>query len=100
MNVIKAAARCHVQNLIVFVQNIHAELCFKMDEVGLEEWAGRKPKKIFVPTVRAEETVHSVMKCRGQRLNAIVAISMAGDVLAPLLVIRRGIVESTIWKGG
>jgi hypothetical protein len=99
MNVIKATARRHVQNLITFVQNIHAELCFKIDEVGSEEWADRKPKKIFVPTFRAEETVHSAVKRGEQRLNAIVTISMAGDVLAPLLVIHRGIIERAICDG-
>jgi hypothetical protein len=66
MNVTKAAARQQVQNPIDFVQNIHMELIFNMDEVGSEEWADRKPKNIFAPTARAEETVYYAVK-RGGR---------------------------------
>jgi hypothetical protein len=58
MNVTKAAVRRHVQNLTDLVQNIHTELFFNIDEVGSEEWTDRKPNKVFLPTVRAEETVH------------------------------------------
>jgi hypothetical protein len=65
MNIIVAAARRHIQNMIDFVQNIHTELIFNMDEVGSEEWADRKPKKVFVPIVLAQETLHYAVKRGG-----------------------------------
>jgi hypothetical protein len=53
----------------------------------------RKPKKVFAPTVRAEKTVHCPVKRGGRRVNAIVTISMAGDVFTPLLVIHRRTID-------
>jgi hypothetical protein len=67
-----------------------------MDEVGREEWADRKSKKIFVPTVRAEETVHYAVKRGGRRVTTIVTISMSDDVLTSLLVIHRCTIDYAI----
>jgi hypothetical protein len=100
MNVTKAVARKHVQKLVDFVQNIHTELVFNLDEVGSEEWADRKPKKVFAPTVRAEKTVHHPVNRGGRRVSAIVTISMAGDVLTPLLIIHRRTIDDAVWEDG
>jgi hypothetical protein len=100
INVTKVAARRRVQNLIEFVRNIHMALIFNIDEVESEEWAERKPKKVFVPAVRAEETVHHALKRGRRRVTAIVTISIAGDVLTPLLVIHRHIIDHPLWQKG
>jgi hypothetical protein len=100
MNVAKTAAQRHVKNLIDFVQNIHTEFVFKMDEVGSEEWADAKPKKAFVPTFRAEETIRCDVKRGGRRVTVIVTISMAGEVLTPLLVIHRRTIDHEVWEKG
>jgi hypothetical protein len=77
--------------VIDFVQDIHTELIFNMDEIGWEEWADRKLKKVFIPTVRPEKTVHHAVKRGGRRGTAIVTISMAGNGLTQVVVIDRAL---------
>jgi hypothetical protein len=93
MNVTKAAARGHMQNLIEFVYNIHTEFIFNMDEIGSEERTDRKPKKVFIPAVWAQETIDYTVKRGGRPVTAMITILMIGDVLSPLLVIHRRTID-------
>jgi hypothetical protein len=49
MTIAKEIARTHVANLVNDVQDILTELVFNLDEVGSQEWADRKPRKIIIP---------------------------------------------------
>jgi hypothetical protein len=41
-----------------YVHGMKAKLVFSLNEVGISEWEDRKPKKVVVPKIIAEETVH------------------------------------------
>jgi hypothetical protein len=49
MTITKEIARTLVANLVNSVQDIPTDLIFNVDEVGSQEWADRKPRRVIIP---------------------------------------------------
>jgi hypothetical protein len=49
MTVTQEIARTHIANLVNDVHDIPTELVFNIDEVGSQEWADRKPRRVVIP---------------------------------------------------
>ena len=83
------SAEEHVQNLKKYVNGIPTELIFNIDEVGCQKWADRKKKKVIVSQRIPTKKVFYSVKRSEKRLTVVSAISMAGDVLVPLVISQR-----------
>jgi hypothetical protein len=100
MRVTKETARTHVRNLEQWVQGVPTELILNLDEVGVQEWADRKPRKVIIPHQAQAHRIEYIASRREKRISCITTISMAGDVLMPLLVIHRKTIDDAVWEEG
>jgi hypothetical protein len=100
MNVTTEIARTHIMNMENHVNDVLTELIFNIDEVGSQEWADRKLRKVIIPRqLRSVRIEYSVPKSQ-KRMNCIAVISMAGDIPMPLPVIHRKSIDCAIWEEG
>jgi hypothetical protein len=100
MNVTKEIARRHIRNLQQYVQDTPTELILNVDEVGSQEWADRKKREVIIPhQVRLGRVEYAVSR-KEKRMSCITTISMAGDVLMPLLVTHRRTIDAAVWEEG
>jgi hypothetical protein len=100
MTVTKEIARTHVANLVNYVQDTPTELVFNIDEVGSQEWADRKPRRVIVPHQERRQRIQYSVPRSQKRISCIAGISMAGDTLMPLLVIHRKTIDEDVWLEG
>jgi hypothetical protein len=98
MEVSKEIARTHIRNLERYVKDVSTELILNIDEVGCQEWSDRKKRDVIIPhqerLCRIEYAVPRKEKC----ITCITTISMAGDALMSLLVIRRRRIDAAVWE--
>lgn len=98
MNVSKEIASTHVQNLEQYVRDILTEFILLVDEVGSQERADRKKRNVIIPCQVREHRVEYAVSRKERCTSRIRTISMAGDVLMPLLVIHRRTIDDTVWE--
>jgi hypothetical protein len=88
----------HIRNLEQYVKDVPTELILNVDEVGCQEWSDRKKRDVIIPhqerRCRIEYAVSRKEKC----ISCITTISMAGDALMPLSVIRRKARDTAVWE--
>ena len=96
----KEAAMKHVKILEKYVAGTPDELVFNLDEVGCQQWADRKPKHCVVPIKCKGQRVEFEVQRKEKRITVITAISMAGDVLTPLLVTHRKTIDEEVKQAG
>jgi hypothetical protein len=100
MKVTKEIARAHIRNLERWVKNLPTELILNFDEVGVQEWADRKKRKVIIPYQAQPRRVEYAVTRKEKRISCIATISIAGDALMPLLVIHRRTIDDAVWEDG
>jgi transposase len=100
MKVTKEVARAHIRNLEQWVQNIPTELILNLDEVGVQDWADRKTRKVIIRRQARPRRIEYAVTRKEKRISCIATISMAGDVVVPLLVIHRKTIDDAVWEEG
>jgi hypothetical protein len=100
MKVTKEIARTHIRNLERWVENLPTELILNLDEVGVQEWADRKKRKVIIPYQVQPRKIEYAVTRKEKRISCITTISMAGDALMPLLVIHRRTIDDAVWEEG
>ena len=96
----KEAALKHVKNLEKYVVGTPDELVFNLDEVGCQQWADKKTKHCLVPIECKGQRVEYEVQRNEKRITLIVTISMAGDVLTPLMVTHRKTIDNNVKPSG
>jgi hypothetical protein len=89
-------ARKQFRNLERSAQNTPRELVLDFDEVGSREWADRTKREVnILRQVRLGRAECAVSRSE-DRISCITPISMAGDVLMPLLVIHGKTIDDAV----
>jgi hypothetical protein len=100
MNVLKELAKLHVENLGKSVKDIPAELIFTLDEIESHEWADWNPRDMIIPHQARPGHIESSVQCTEKRISCITTLSMAGDILMPLLIVHRKTIDDAVWDEG
>jgi hypothetical protein len=100
MQVTKDMCKIHVRDLELYVQNVPTELILNLDEVGSQEWSGRKKRDVIIPHQPSPRRIEYSVPRKEKRISCIATILMAGDVLMPLLVIHRKSADDAVWEDG
>ena len=93
-------AEKHIQNLIDYLKDIPTELIFNVDEVGHQQWADRKKKKVVVSQTLPKNEVYYSIKRNEKRVSIVAAISMAGDTLVPMIISHRKTIDKELVESG
>lgn len=100
LNISKATAKKHISNLINYVSNIPTELIINFDEASSSDWQDKRSKKVIVPAdVNNERVEYAVERC-SKKITICSAISMAGDVLPPVIISKRVTIDNEIFEEG
>jgi hypothetical protein len=92
--------KIHVHNLERHVQNVPTELILNLDEVVSQERSDGKNREIIIPRQASPWRIQYSVPRKEKRISGITMVSMAGDVLMPLLVIHRKTADDAIWEDG
>jgi hypothetical protein len=87
-----------LRNLEHHVHNTPTKGIRNVDEVGSPEWADRKKRSAVTAQQVLPGQVEYAVSCKENRISYIIFISMAGDVLMPLLVIHRRTIDDDGWE--
>jgi hypothetical protein len=100
MQVTKDILKIHVRNLERYIQNVPTELILRHDEMGSQEWLDRMTQDIIISHQPSPRRIEYSVPRKEKRISDITTISMAGDVLMPLLVIHRKTGDDAAWEDG
>lgn len=90
----------HISNLKKYVAGLPTELVFNLDEVGQQEWANKKTKKVVVPSFLKNARIEYCVERAEKKISLITTISMAGDVLTPLMITSRKTLDEEVMQSG
>ena len=100
LNVSKTTAKKHISNLLNYVNNIPTELILNLDEASSSDWQDKRSKKVIVPfNINNERIEYAVERC-SKKITICATISMAGDVLPPLIISNRVTIDQEIYDAG
>jgi hypothetical protein len=100
MEVSKEIARTHIRNLERYVKDVSTGFILNVDEVGCQKWSDRKKRDVVIPHQERPCRIEYAVSSKEKRITCITTISMASDVLMPLLVMRRRTIDAAVWEEG
>ena len=100
LNVSKTTAKKHISNLLNYVNNIPTELILNLDEASSSDWQDKRSKKVIVPYGLSNERIEYAVERCSKKITICATISMAGDVLPPLIISHRKTIDEEILNSG
>ena len=100
LNVSKETAKMHISNLLKYVNNIPTELILNLDEASSSDWQDKRSKKVIVPYGLSNERIEYAVERCSKKITICATISMAGDVLPPLIISNRVTIDQEIYDAG
>ena len=98
--VTKTTAKIHILNLIRYVNNVPTELILNLDEASSSEWEDKRSKIVIVPYENYNKTIEFPVDRCAKKITICATISMAGDVLPPLIISHRKTIDEEILNSG
>jgi hypothetical protein len=68
------------------VQGCPADLVFNLDEIGISDWADRKPKKVVVPMTATSHSIHHRVSRNLKHISIVTCIFVSGGCLTPYMI--------------
>ena len=100
LSVPKQVAMKHIENLHKYVEGVCTELIFNLDEVGSQEWADKRAKRVIIPIEDKSKPALIGLNRNEKRLTICQIISMSGDTLMPLIISHRSTIDQEVWDSG
>ena len=100
LSVTKNTAKEHISNLLNYVNGIPTELILNLDEASSSDWEDRRSKKVIVPEYAKDRRIEFEVSRATKKITICSTISMAGDVLPPLIVSRRKTIDDDVYNAG
>ena len=76
----------YIELLKKLVQIILAELIYNIDETGLSDWEGKKPKIAIIPKEYENMILHYPINRKNRHISLIVTVNAGGDAYFPMIV--------------